>query len=219
MWGHSVLSRFNYVLCQIQQQIKLIYISWKCEFLSLLLETFQNIMLFLQCGSLPQRCIFVWLVFSRSAALGQHLLYHSFSTYRALLRAKRMHLTAVRLNPRSCSPHGQTPQAPLFNHTKVTGFLSQGGWAGGCEPVCSASTCRLVCWIVSVVTWPLLPPQDKNKSLTLWLEEKKSCVANASPLCFVYSCTSLMNDSLKSHRFSLCPVQGEMSCFYPVACS
>lgn len=62
-WTHSVLSRFNYVLCQIQQQIKLIDVSWKCELLSLLLETFQNIMLFLLRGSLPQRCGFVWFGF------------------------------------------------------------------------------------------------------------------------------------------------------------
>lgn len=76
---------------------------------------------------------------------------------------------------------------------------------------------QTVCYRVSCEDGYLAPvnlPRVKI-SLILWLEEKKPCVPNASSPCFVYSCTSLMNDSLKSHRFSLCPVQGKMSCFLP----
>lgn len=49
------------------------------------------------------------VVFSRSTAVGQHLLYHSFSMCRALWRARRMHLTAVEWTQSHVHPTDSQP--------------------------------------------------------------------------------------------------------------
>lgn len=100
-------------------------------------------------------------------------------------------------------------------HTKAGGC--QDGQAEGSEPVCSAGTHRLfaVGCIVRMVTWPLLLPQSKNNSCTVAWRGKKS-VPNASSPWFVYSCTSLMNDSLKSHRSHYVQYRGKCCVFTQV---
>lgn len=68
---------------------------------------------------------------------------------------------------------------------------------------------------IAPVTSPFIYPKRNTNILYYGLIKSPLCSKYNFPR-FVYSCTSLMYDSVKSHRFSLCLVQGEMSCFSPV---
>lgn len=75
-----------------------------------------------------------------------------------------------------------------------------------------ASVCCSLKLGIAPVTLPLVFLKG-NMSILYYGLRKRSFVPNTTFLRFVYSCTSLAYDAVKSRRFSLCLVQGKMSCF------
>lgn len=72
---------------------------------------------------------------------------------------------------------------------------------------------------IAPVTYQFAFSNGNKNILYYGWKKKKIFGLSTTSLRFVYSCTSLMYNSVKSHRFSLCLVQGEMSCFSPAPCS
>lgn len=70
-------------------------------------------------------------------------------------------------------------------------------------------------WALHLLPLPLCSSRETRVFNTMaW--RKKSLVQNTTFLRFVYSCASLAYDAVKIRGFSLCLVQGKMSCFSPV---